>query len=186
MHVPLSPASLCPGVHPALLCLVSTIAGPCISCLPMGRLRRVGSRLGTLGLCPHPVSPSCPVVLGSAVCLLFGCCSRRGVRKVTPHGPPDSALLGLLQDGVLKSQVSQPALVAYHHWVIPVSERGRLWNWTLAPGTVVPCPFRWDAGLSVTLTLLPVGPGLGQSFCFSLPVKGEPGNPLSFPGSRPQ
>lgn len=108
---PTVPPSLCPGVHPALLCLVSTIAGPCISCLPMGRLRWVGSGLGTLGLCPHPVSPSCPVPLGSAVCLLFGCCSRRAVRQVAPHGPPDPALLGLLQDGVLKSQVSQPALL---------------------------------------------------------------------------
>lgn len=38
----------------------------------------------------------------------------------------------------------------------------------------------------MTLTLLPVGPGLGQSFCFSLSVKGEPGNLLGFPGSRPQ
>lgn len=36
------------------------------------------------------------------------------------------------------------------------------------------------------MTLLPVGPGLGQSFCFSLSVKREPENPLGFPGSRPQ
>lgn len=60
-----------------------------------------------------------------------------------------------------------------------------MWGWILPPGTVVTCPFWWDAGLRVTLTLLPVRPGLGQSFCFSLSVKGEPGNLLGFPGSRP-
>lgn len=58
--------------------------------------------------------------------LLFGCCSWGGVRQVAPHGPPNSALLGLLQDGVLRSQVPQPAPCCHsvlrcqgchHHWV---------------------------------------------------------------------
>lgn len=154
---------------PALLCQHNLWSMYCMSAHG-----KAGSKLGTLRPCPHPVSPSCSVPLSSA--LSFGCCSWWGVRQVAPHGPPNPALLGLLQDEVLRSQVPQSAPCCHrilgcqgchHHWVT----RERLWGWILAPGTVVPCPFWCDAGLRVTLTLSRWGQGLARAFASHCQLK---------------
>lgn len=171
---------------PALLS-VSTIAGPCIVCLPMGRLRWAGSRLGTLGPCPHPVSPSCPAPLGSAR-LLFGCCFG-GCQAGSPWAPrPCSAGApagwGSQAPGPSDSPCC-PMVVrcrgCHHRWVTPVGERGETGagHWHLG---VLSLPIPVGCRTEVTLTLLPVGPGLGQSFCFSHCQLKESQKPTRLPG----
>lgn len=114
VHVPLSPLPCAQGctLRASTALSVSTIAGPWIACLPVERLRWAGSRLGTLWTLSSSSQsqlPSAPWLchLPARWVLLPG-----GVRQVAPHGPPDFALPGLLQDGVLRSQVPQTALAA--------------------------------------------------------------------------
>lgn len=177
---------------PALLHL-GTIAAPRIMCLPVGRLGWAGSRLGALGPHPPPVSTPWPC------CLLA--LWVQGADHSTLRPPQTLPCLGM---GVSAPRPLQPALAATglrgasccHHCVPAVGARGRNhgaepWHPGLFCGRRAPPPVFSphsirDAGLRVTLTLLPARPGLVGSICSSLSLEGEPGKPLGCPGLEPQ
>lgn len=153
VHVPLSPLPCAQGctLRASTGLSVSTIACPCIACLPMGRLRWVDSRLGTLGPCPRSVSPSVPstpwqchlIVLW--VLLLGGLQAGCFPWAPSPCSAGTPAEWGSQVPGPSASPCCHRAMRCqgcHHHWVTPVGERGETVG--LDPGTwdccVLPVP----------------------------------------------
>lgn len=125
----------------------------------------------------------------------------------SPWPPPTCPAQGSrLQGGGLRSQPTPASRCCHsvvacrgcrHHRVPPVggTERGHMAGpWHLGPLSgrrglpsppAISSPLSdGDAGLRVTLTLLPAGPGLGGRICSSLSVKGEPEKPLGSPQAQ--